>query len=166
MEEKIKELEYENRQYEKELKKLYPQLETALKRQRWYNSNKSIFTKSLDDEYQELVDKILNQIKFCEETIENNFININKITSDRQYLLEKIEKQKIYNKKYWEKVRSKKLYEKEYQRYKNINKLFNYDDKNDIIKDILHKKFDGIILNDYSIKTCLIDSDNKHIIEL
>ena len=44
MEDKIKELEYQNRQYEKELKQLYPQLETALKRQRWYNQNKSIFT--------------------------------------------------------------------------------------------------------------------------
>ena len=94
MEEKIKELECENRHFEKELKQLYPQLETALKRQRWYNQNKCIFTKSLDDEYQELTNKILNQIKFCEETIETNFININKITSDREYLLEKIEKQK------------------------------------------------------------------------
>jgi len=165
MDEKIKELEYQNRQYEKELKQLYPQLEIALKRQRWYNQNKCIFTKSLDIEYQELVDKILNQIKLCEESIETNFININKITSDRKYILEKIEKQKTYNSKYWEKVRSKKLYEKEYQRHKNSNKLFHYDHKNEIIKDILHKKFDGIILND-SFKNCVIDTNNKHIVEL
>jgi hypothetical protein len=165
MEEKIKELEYENRQYEKELKQLYPQLETALKRQRWYNQNKSIFTKSLDNEYQELVDKILNQIKFCEESIETNFININKISSERAYLLEKIVKQKLYNRTYWEKVRSKKLYEKEYQKHKNNYKLFNYDEKNELIKNILHKKFDGIIFTD-SLKNCVIDTNNKHIVEL
>jgi len=165
MEEKIKELEYENRQYEKELKQLYPQLETALKRQRWYNQNKSIFTKSLDNEYQELVDKILNQINYIEQSIEINFININKISSDREYLLEKIEKRKLYNRKYWEKIRSKKLYEKEYQKHKNNNKLFNYDEKNELIKDILHKKFDGVIFND-SFKNCFIDTNNKHIVEL
>ncbi len=165
MEEKIKELEYENRQYHKELKKLYPQLETSLKRQRWYNQNKSIFTKSLDNEYQELVDKILNQIKFCEESIETNFININKISSEREYLLEKIEKQRKYNNEYRERVRSKKLYEKKYQQVKNTCRLFSYDKKTESIRDVLHKKFDGVVFVD-SIKTCTIDRNNKHIVEL
>jgi hypothetical protein len=165
MEEKIKELEYENRQYQKELKQLYPQLETALKRQRWYRNNRQIFTINLDDEYNGLVDKILNQINYIEQSIEINFININKISSDREYLLEKIEKRKLYNRKYWEKIRSKKLYEKEYQKHKNKNKLFNYDEKNELIKDILHKKFDGVIFND-SFKNCFIDTNNKHIVEL
>ena len=165
MEDKIKELEYQNRQYEKELKQLYPQLETALKRQRWYNQNKSIFTKNLDDEYKQLVDKIYYQIKFLEESIETNFINMNKITSEREYLLEKIEKQRKYNNEYSERVRSKKLYEKEYQKHKNNYKLFNYDEKNELIKNILHKKFDGIIFTD-SLKNCVIDTNNKHIVEL
>jgi len=165
MEEKIKELEKENRIHQKELKQLYPQLETALKRQRWYRNNKQIFTINLDDEYNGLVDKILNQINYIEQSIEINFININKIKSDRQYLLDKIEKQKVYNSKYWDKVRSKKLYEKEYQKYKNSNKLFNYDDKKEIIKNILHKKFDGILFAD-NPKTVYIDRDTNHIIEL
>jgi uncharacterized coiled-coil DUF342 family protein len=165
MDDKIKELEYQNRQYEKELKQLYPQLETALKRQRWYNQNKSIFTKSLDSEYQELVDKILNQIKLCEESIETNFININKISSEREYLLEKIEKQRKYNNEYRERVRSKKLYEKKYQQLKNTCKLFSYDKKTESMRDVLHKKFDNVVFVD-SIKNFVIDTNNKHIVEL
>ena len=165
MEEKIKELEYENSHLQKELREQYRLLKIALKRQRWYNFKKFIFTKSLDDEYQALTDKISNKIKVLEESIETNFISINNIASEREYIVEKLEKQKTYNSKYWEKVRSKKLYEKEYQRHKN-NKLFNYDHKNEIIKDILHNKFDGIVLNDYSLKTCVIDRNNKYIVEL
>ena len=165
MEEKIKELEKENRHYQKELKQLYPQLEIALKRQRWYRNNKNIFTINLDDEYNGLVDKILNQINFIEQSIEINFININKITSDREYLLEKIGKQRKYNNEYREKVRSKKLYEKKYQQLKNTCRLFSYDNKTESMRDILHKKFDGVIITD-SIATCIIDRDNKHIVEL
>ena len=165
MEDKIKELEYQNRQYEKELKQLYPQLETALKRQRWYNQNKSIFTKNLDDEYKQLVDKIYYQIKFLEESIETNFININKISCEREYLLEKIEKQRKYNNEYRERVRSKKLYEKKYQQLKNTCKLFSYDKKTESMRDVLHKKFDNVVFVD-SIKNCVIDTNNKHIVEL
>ena len=165
MEDKIKELEYENRHLQKELREQYRLLEIALKRQRWYNCNKFIFTKSLDHEYQALTDKISNKIKILEETIETNFISINNIASEREYIIEKLEKQKTYNSKYWDKVRSKKLYEKEYQKHKNKNKLFNYDHKNELIKDILHKKFDGVIFTD-SFKNCIIDTNNKHIVEL
>jgi len=165
MEEKIKELEFENRLYEKELKEQYRLLEIALKRQRWYNHNKSFFTKSLDDEYQELTDKISNQIKSLEESIERNFIQINKIISDRNYILEKLEKQRKYHNDYREKVRSKKVYEKRYQTLKNTCKLFSYDKKTEVMRDVLHKKFDGVIFAD-SIKTCFIDRDNKHIVEL
>lgn len=165
MEEKLKELEYENRTHQKELKQLYPQLETALKRQRWYRNNKDVFTINLDDEYQELTDKISNQIKSLEESIEINFIKINKINSDRNYILEKLEKQRQYHNEYREKVRSKKVYEKRYQTLKNTCKLFSYDKKTEMIRDKLHKKFDGVIFAD-SIKTCVIDRDNKHIVEL
>jgi hypothetical protein len=165
MEDKIKELEFENRQHQKELKQLYPQLETALKRQRWYRNNKQIFTINLDDEYNGLVDKILNQINFIEQSIEINFININKITSDRQYLLEKIDKQRKYNNEYREKVRRKKVYEKQYQKLKNTCKLFSYDNKKEFMRDILHKKFDGILFAD-NPKTVYIDRDTNHIIEL
>lgn len=165
MEDKVKELECENRLYEKELKEQYRLLEIALKRQRWYNHNKSFFTKSLDTEYQELTDKISNQIKSLEESIEINFIKINKINSDRNYILEKLEKQRQYHNEYREKVRSKKVYEKRYQTLKNTCKLFSYDKKTEMIRDKLHKKFDGVIFAD-SIKTCVIDRDNKHIVEL
>lgn len=166
MEENLIELENENRQLEKELKQLYPRLETALKRQRWYNNNKSIFTKSLDDEYKELVDKILNQIKFTEESIEINFININKITCDRKYILEKLDKQRKYDNEYRAKIRCKKVYEKQYQKLKNTCQLFSYDKKTELMKDILHKKFDGILFTPDSIRSCVIDCENKHIVEL
>ena len=165
MEDKTKELEYQNRQYEKELKEQYRILEIALKRQRWYNHNKSFFTKSLDDEYQALTNKITNQIKFLEESIERNFIQINKNISDRNYILEKLEKQRKYHNDYREKVRSKKVYEKRYQTLKNTCKLFSYDKKTELMRDVLHKKFDGILFADSS-KTCIIDRDNKHIVEL
>ena len=165
MEEKLKELEQENRMHQKELKQLYPQLETALKRQRWYRNNKDIFTINLDDEYNGLVDKILNQINFIEQSIEINFININKITSDRKYLLEKIEKQRKYNNEYRERVRRKKVYEKQYQNLKNTCRLFSYDKKTEFMRDVLHKKFDGIIFTD-NPKTVYIDRDNKYIVEL
>lgn len=164
MEDKVKELEYENRQLQKELKEQYRILEIALKRQRWYNFNKTSFTKDLTAEYQELTDKISNQIKFLEETIEQNYININVIKSDRKYILEKIEKQRQYDNEYREKVRSKKVYEKKYQTLKNTCRLFSYDDKTQSMRDILHKKFDGVVFAD-SIKTCVIDRDNKHIVE-
>ena len=136
-----------------------------MKRQRWYNHNKSIFTKSLDDEYQALTNKITNQIKFLEESIERNFIQINKNISDRNYILEKLEKQRKYHNDYREKVRSKKVYEKRYQTLKNTCKLFSYDKKTELMRDVLHKKFDGVLLAD-SIKTCVIDRDNKYIVEL
>jgi len=166
MELQIKELEYENRQFEKELKELYRKLETALKRQRWYNQNKSIFTKNLDEEYQELTNIILNQIKCNEETIEQNFITINKIQSDRTYMLEQRDKLRKYNNEYREKIRNKKVYEKQYQKLKNTCKLFSYDKKTESMRNVLHKKFDGIIFTDSAIKSCVIDIDNKHIIEL
>ena len=136
MKDKIKELEYQNRQYEKELKEQYRILEIALKRQRWYNHNKSMFTKSLDDEYQALTNKITNQIKFLEESIERNFIQINKNISDRNYILEKLEKQRKYHNEYREKVRSKKVYEKRYQTLKNTCKLFSYDKKTELMREM------------------------------
>jgi len=165
MELQIKELELENKQFEKELKELKRKLEIIKKRQLWYNANKFIFTKSLDDDYKELMDKILNEIKFIEESIEKNFININIISSDRNYILEKIEKQKVYNSNYWDKIRRKKLNEQKYQILKNTCTLFSYDKKTKSMRDILHKKIDGVIYDD-SIRTCIIDRDNKYIVEL
>ena len=165
MEDKIKELEYENRHLQKELREQYRLFEIALKRQRWYNCNKFIFTKSLDHEYQELTDKISNKIKVLEESIETNFISINNIASEREYILEKLEKQRNYNNKYREKVRSKKVYENQYQKLKNTCRLFSYDKKTEFMRDVLHKKFDGVIFTD-SFKNCIIDTNNKHIVEL
>ena len=62
MEEKIKELEYENRHLQKELREQYRLLEIAKKREIWYNQNKYIFTKSLDSEYQENIKISINDM--------------------------------------------------------------------------------------------------------
>ena len=154
MELEIKELEYKNREFQKELKEQYRLFEIAKKREIWYIHNKLSFTKDLTKEYNDLTNKFLNQIKFLEESIEQNYITIDNIKTDTIYILEKIETQRKYNSEYWKNIKSKKLYNKRHQPIKT-----------EVIRDILYKSIDSVDINN-SIKTCFIDRNNKHIVEL
>ena len=100
------------------------------------NRNKCTFSKTLDDEYKLIVEKYQDQIRFLEESIENNLVKINDIKSSRDYILEKFKRQNIASLKYQDKA--------------NINR----------------KKLYSVELKPIPDKTCNIERNKKFIVEL